>query len=119
MNTRPQHRGFKRILISLAATLVAFAVLFTSTLCALLNCSAPGSPNSSGCARMDMPKSPVSMVAGSVPACCQISQVPPARTKQIKILLSIERNVLPTVRGVAVAARGGAAGDSLSSRRLF
>jgi len=52
---------------------------------------------------MDIPQSQVSVAAVSVPACCQISQVPPTRTTKRATLQRAARNPLPVDEAAAVS----------------
>jgi hypothetical protein len=92
-------------------------VLVSGSLCAAPLCAMPASNASSGCVGMDMPKAPVSVSAVSVPACCQISQAPPARTSQKAALQRAERNLLPVASAPAAAL--SLAPASFVSHRIF
>ena len=92
-----------------AASLLLILVLVSGSLCAGPICDMLGSNVSSGCAGMDVPKAPVHVSAVSVPACCQISQAPPARTTQKGALQRVERSLLQAAEVPAVAASFAAA----------
>lgn len=109
-------RQFGKGLSGVATSLLLILVLVSGSLCAAPLCAMPASNASSGCAGMDMPKAPVSVSSVSVPACCQISQAPPARTSDKAPLQRAERNVLPVVG--APAATLSFAPVSFVSRRV-
>ena len=102
MNSWSQIRLFGTRLAGFGVVALLVAALVASSLCAGPICATPTSDVSSGCAGMDIPKAPVSMAAVSVPACCQISQAPPARTTQYTALKRAEWNVLPVGEAAAV-----------------
>ena len=96
--TRQLGKGLGGVTMSLLLILV----LAASSLCAAPLCAMPASNVFSGCTGMDMPKAAVSVSPVSGPACCQISQAPPARSSQKAALQLTERNLLPVVGTPAV-----------------
>jgi hypothetical protein len=98
-----------------AVSLLLILVLLSGSLCAVPICAMPAVNASKGCAGLDMPKAPVSVSAVSIPGCCQISQVPPARTSQQAALQSSERNLLP-VAGTPTATASFVRARSVSQR---
>jgi len=102
MNSWSQRRAFVTRLAGFGVVALLVAALVSSSLCAGPICAMPTSDAPSGCAGVDIPKGLVSMAAVSVPACCQISQAPPARTTQNTALKCAERNVLPVGEGPAI-----------------
>ena len=94
MSSQTQQRGFRDRLISLGTIVLTIVALLSGSLCAVPICAMPNSHAPSGCGGMDKSNSGVSIVAASVPACCQISQAPPARTELITDLQRIEIGVL-------------------------
>lgn len=102
MSWYTQKRGFGGRLAGTAASVLLIVALLSGSLCAAPVCAMPAPQGSSGCAGMDMPKAPVSIAGVSVPACCQISQAPPARTQQNTTLQRAEStplaaNTIPAV----------------------
>ena len=102
----------------MAVSVLLNLVLVSGYLCAAPFCAMPASNVSGGCAGMEMPKVPVSANAVSVPACCQISQAPPARTSQKATLQRSDRNFLP-IAGLPAVTRSFAPADFVSQRVLI
>ena|SRR5215470_10188323 len=95
-------------LMALTAALLVFGTLLSNSVCALAICSAPNSEGSRDCSGMDTPKFTLSVVAGSAPACCALTRLPPSRTEQNTFNQSVGKNVLPLDTTSAIAVSCGA-----------